>query len=151
MASFIGHFSKCFHNSSFNTYNNNMRWVLLYSPVYSKENEVPRNKICWKTPTRVRIEIWSQEIWFQNPCSNHCVISINFFFGKEIWKKFNILVRKRWLSRKWYHVVLISFCYSPDPSKIKYEDNYIIKGQVLNRSELGSWEYKLFRQWKETL
>ena len=50
VASFIGHFSKCLHNSSFNTYNNNMSWVLFYSPVYSKENEVPRNKICWKTP-----------------------------------------------------------------------------------------------------
>ena len=24
--------------------------MLFYSPVYSKENEVPRNKICWKTP-----------------------------------------------------------------------------------------------------
>ena len=50
VASFIGHFSKCLHNSSFNTYNNNMSWVLFYSPVYSKENEVPRNKIYWKTP-----------------------------------------------------------------------------------------------------
>ena len=52
------------------------------------------------------------------------VISINFFFDKDIWEKFNILVRNRWLSVKWYDVVLIYFCYSPDPSKIKYEDNY---------------------------
>ena len=63
------------------------------------------------------------------PALNHCVISITFFFDKEIWEKFNILVRKRWLSVKWYDVVLIYFCYSPDPSKIKYEDNDIIKGQ----------------------
>ena len=84
-----------------------MRWVLLYSPVYSKENEVPRNKICWKTQTRIKI---SKKSGSRIHALKHCVISIIFFFDKEMWETY-ICLRKRWLSRKWHDVFLIDFCY----------------------------------------
>lgn len=66
------HSSKCILTTYFNPYNNNMRWLLSYSLVYTWK-KIQRSQVCWEPPVRVRRDICSQKPRLQNPCIlNHC-------------------------------------------------------------------------------
>lgn len=83
----------CAHNSSFNTYNNNMRWIWLYSPVYGEEDEVQRNEDAESHLLVSEVEFEAKTPGSRIHALNHCKILTTF--DKQAEKRAIFCLRKR--------------------------------------------------------